>query len=273
MSYARNGILVRLTYLLVSFVIWFLSIGGYLFRSRKVVLCYHGIDDFSADAFRKQMRTISYRSLSLGAESTDNFKRFIRPAVVVTFDDAFENLLCNALPVINELNIPVSIYVVTGCLGSAPKWLLNSKHNDEYEQLMSEEQIKSLADNPLITLGVHTHTHPKLTSLESESVRDELSESKRYLEKLIGRTVVSLAFPHGDFNENVLHIAESSGLTQFLTLEEQMISAKQTEGKIGRFSMDPSVWPIEFRLTVDGAYSWLFYFRKIIRLVRRSVGK
>jgi len=273
MVYDNKGLLVRFFYLVISMLVWVFSFGGRLFSSNNVILCYHGIDASNARSFIQQMQSISDRVVPLDSVRTNEQENFIRPAIVITFDDAFENLINNAFPVIDELQIPVSIYVVTGFLGDKPGWLKGTNHYDEYNKLMDSNQVRKLSCNPLVSLGTHTHSHQKLTDIDSHAVEFELCKSKYVLEDLIGKEVVSLAFPHGDFNTEVLELARASGLTQFLTLEEQMVSANQPQGKIGRFSMEPNVWPIEFRLTVDGAYSWLFYFRKIIRLVRRSVGK
>jgi len=266
--YSKKGILIRLLYLAIAIFLWILTFQGRLLNSKRVILCYHGITDESIKAFRFQIQSVVHRVVAMDSKNSSNHRQFSQPAVVITFDDAFENLLSNALPAINELSIPVSIYVVTGYMGDNPGWLEGSNHCDKNKKLMNSNQIKALAVNPLVSLGTHTHTHPKLTSLDEKSMERELRQSKNILEGLIGKKVMSLAFPHGDFNTEVLELARASGLTQFLTLEEQMVSANQPQGKIGRFSMEPNVWPIEFRLTVDGAYSWLFYFRRIIRSLR-----
>lgn len=273
MVYARKGTAVRLFYLAVSMLIWLFSFGGRLFGSNRVILCYHGITDSNARDFRRQMLSVANRVVALDAPWPDNQVRSLPPAVVVTFDDAFENLLTNAMPIINDQHIPVSIYVVTGYMGDRPGWLKESRHDDEHRRLMSREQIVALADNALVSFGIHTHTHPNLTNLDRNSVKHELCKSRYLLESLVGQAVYSLAFPHGAFDAEVTEVAASCGLTKLLTLEEQMLHAKQHHGEMGRFSMEPGIWPIEFRLTVDGAYSWLYYFRRTIRYLRNTLAK
>ncbi len=267
MVYGKKGVVVRVLYLVASIFLWLVTFGGRLFQSSTVILCYHGITSFQVNEFRLQMQLVADRVSAIDTRRVRQGRRW-GPSVIITFDDAFENLLNNALPTINELKIPISIYVVTGCMGGKPPWLANSNHKDEYNKLMSDEQVKLLGTNPLVTFGVHSHTHPSLTSIDADFVKMELRQSKEKLEDLISRKVDSLAFPHGAFNASILSVAKSCGLTQLLTLEEKMINAHQFQGKMGRFSMEPDVWPIEFRLTVDGAYSWLFYFRRMIRLLK-----
>jgi len=273
MIYAGKGMLVRIVYLSIALILWFLTFGGCLFGLRRVILCYHGIGDSEASAFRSQITAIADRMVVLDTAGSDDQTRFSCPDVVLTFDDAFENLLNNVIPVIDELRIPVSIYVVTGCMGNKPAWLKGSGHHDEHELLMDGEQIKRLADNPLITIGTHTHSHPRLTDLGSHEVEAELSDSRKILEALIGREVRAVAFPHGSYNKEVSAIAKACGLTRLLTLKEKMVDAGQSSGEMGRFVMEPDVWPIEFRLTVDGAYAWLYYFRRFIRWIKKTIGK
>lgn len=265
MVYAKKGMVVRLSYLFVAMVAWVLTLGGRLFVADKVILCYHGVKD--SDAFRVQMRGIVNRAVAIDGKQLSK-----RPAVVVTFDDAFSNLIDNVIPVIQELEIPVAIYVVTGFMGEYPGWLKHSGHKDECERLMTPEQIHSLAANPLITIGSHTHTHRRLAELDGVSIEFELNQSKQILESITGNEIRSIAFPHGLFNKNVEKISRLCGFNQMLSLEEKVIPQSRIDGVLGRFSMDLDVWPIEFRLTVDGAYAWLYGFRNAIRKLRSMVG-
>jgi len=274
MTYANKGVLVRLIYLSISLINWLLRLGGRYFGSRRLILCYHGITNFEADAFRRQMQSIIGRVLALDTAKPNDQVQFSRPSVVLTFDDAFENLLTNVIPIINELRFPISIFVVTGCMGNKPAWPEDrGYHHDEHELLMDSEQTKQLSGNPLISIGTHTHTHPRLADIDSHAVEAELRDSKKMLESLINREVINLAFPHGSYNKEVSAIARECGLTRLLTLEEQMVGAGQSSGEMGRFLMVPDVWPIEFRLTVDGAYAWLYYFRQFIRWLKKTMGK
>jgi len=66
-----------------------------------------------------------------------------------------------------------------------------------------------------------------------------------------------------------LRIAEEIGYKRVYTLEPKLVRTNQEIGTIGRFSMSPDVWPIEFYLTCYGAYSWLFPFRRFLKWVGR----
>jgi peptidoglycan/xylan/chitin deacetylase (PgdA/CDA1 family) len=245
--YGRHGNIVRLLYLVLAIVWYILTVVGRLVRKKSVVLCYHGVCPEQKYRFERQI-----------AKIVGSF-----PDVRITFDDAFENLIENALPTLIEFKMSASIFAVPGNLGHTPQWNISSEHPEYHEKTMSAQQLKMIQSD-LITIGSHTQTHSDLTKLTSESIRWELVESKKNLEQLLGKTVDDLALPHGAYNQDVLDIAREAGYKRIYTLEPSLANYDQ-EGKIGRFSMSPDVWPIEFYLTCCGAYSWLFYFRKLIR--------
>lgn len=65
------------------------------------------------------------------------------------------------------------------------------------ELILSWNEAKKLADDPLVTIGAHTVTHCQLSALTQEEVRRELAESRRVLETELGRSVNHLAYPFG----------------------------------------------------------------------------
>lgn len=69
------------------------------------------------------------------------------------------------------------------------------------------EEICRLAADPLITLGAHTLTHPRLARIAAAAALDEISGSKAEIEALTGLTIRHFAYPVGD--------AASAGLREF----------------------------------------------------------
>jgi peptidoglycan/xylan/chitin deacetylase (PgdA/CDA1 family) len=98
------------------------------------ILLYHGVvsqregpaaygDLFmTASAFARQMSHLKrcFRVLSL-AEARDRLSErhpFPDRAVVVTFDDGYRNTLTVALPILQALRLPVTVFVATGLVGT-----------------------------------------------------------------------------------------------------------------------------------------------------------
>lgn len=269
MVYARHGVTVRFIYLGVSLACYLLSGFGRLVAARKIVLCYHGVTGIQSDRFRKQMEVLARRFAERpnpvsGEKQLNNSSR-----IILTFDDAFANLLDNVFPTLEQYRIPAIVFAVSGNLGKRPNWAIAADHQDANELTMTADQLQALSKHPLIRIGSHTQTHPDLSKLLPERVRQELVDSKRDLEQILSRPVDDLALPHGAFNDTVLQIAREVGFKRIYTLEPRVMPKYSiNEGVIGRFSMSPDVWPIEFLLTCTGAYAWLLSWRKFLRRIK-----
>src|SRR2546422_9837914 len=60
-------------------------------------------------------------------------------------------------------------------------------------------------------VGSHTDTHPSLTSLDPLNVMAELSKSKRILENILRREVVSFSHPYGKLNGGTKNAVRAAG--------------------------------------------------------------
>jgi peptidoglycan/xylan/chitin deacetylase (PgdA/CDA1 family) len=58
--------------------------------------------------------------------------------------------------------------------------------------------IAALAKHPLVTIGAHTSTHPRLAKLSADTARREMKESRAEITRRIGRCIDHLAYPLGD---------------------------------------------------------------------------
>lgn len=61
-------------------------------------------------------------------------------------------------------------------------------------------------------IGTHSSTHPKMTTLSSEKMREELSSSSKLISDLTGKSVKFFRPPFGDYNDSVISVAEELGL-------------------------------------------------------------
>jgi peptidoglycan/xylan/chitin deacetylase (PgdA/CDA1 family) len=62
---------------------------------------------------------------------------------------------------------------------------------------MSVEELRSLAASRWATIGAHTVSHLRLSSLPREVQREEITASKRKLEEWLGREVSTFSYPYG----------------------------------------------------------------------------
>src|SRR6266849_888209 len=100
-----------------------------------------------------------------------------RSYVAVTFDDGYQSVLENAIPILLEKQIPATIFVPTKYLGGRPTWITDEKHRNASETLLSINDLKSLRKNGVF-IGSHSVTHRPLTELSQAEVFAELIESR-----------------------------------------------------------------------------------------------
>lgn len=78
---------------------------------------------------------------------------------------------------------------------------------------MTEKQICGLAADPLFSIGVHTVDHPFLTKAEPIEAFRQISQNKEWIEKLTQRRCEAIAYPIGDYNNEILDQCREIGLT------------------------------------------------------------
>lgn len=87
--------------------------------------------------------------------------------------------------------------------------------DDVYQQnTLTWEQIEEMSKDPLCIIGSHTMSHCRLTITDNKSLQYELGESKKILEKHIGKTVEHLSYPYGwktDVSAEAIAFAQQTG--------------------------------------------------------------
>lgn len=142
-------------------------------------------------------------------------KKIIHGLAVITFDDGYVDNFTNALPILEKLQIPATIFVTAGKVGSNEPFYWDEK-TDKKDQgrALTENELRELAKNSLIEIGAHTMTHPHLATLPPEKQKYEIEGSKKMLENILGKPVTSFAYPFGgreEFTQDTIRILESAG--------------------------------------------------------------
>lgn len=147
-----------------------------------------------------------------------------RKYVCLTFDDGYADNIELAYPVLKKRKVPFCLYATRDYYRgkSHPSWSADAP-------MITVEQLLQLANDPLCTIGVHTCTHPHLSQLSVEQQHKELADCKDDLEQLLGREVIHLAYPYGDYDSNTITIANQLG---FLTATTTSGRAVRTDSKL-----------------------------------------
>lgn len=111
--------------------------------------------------------------------------------VVLTFDDGFVDVHTRAWPLLRDAGLPFTLYVTTAYVGGVMHW--PGSTSDHPAPALSWPQLEELAADPLVTLGNHTHTHPRPEALTVE----ELDTCSALLHERLGITPRHFAFTWG----------------------------------------------------------------------------
>jgi len=170
------------------------------FSKSSVPLCYHSIPQDHNDHFDSNIHAIPesifYRQIvSLKKKysilSIDEFfeekKKNRKKITAITFDDGYVDVVKQAVPILESLDVPFTIYITTKVLDGQViwrdkiRWLIQNHLESGFSQFLKKEQVKiySLID----WSNFYTATKNKMiNSQELESSIDQyLSSSNKIL--------------------------------------------------------------------------------------------
>lgn len=190
------------------------------------VIQYHMIDKPSRESrvrggftppgrFGRQMRFLKAQGFVFytAAELIDHYREqgeFPADGITVTFDDGCRDNYTNAFPVLREMGIKATIFLVPSVIGEISAKPL--AQGEEPRAHLSREEILEMAQRG-IEFGSHTTNHRLLHELKPEEVKYEVSDAKKQIEEMLQKPCKTLAYPAGFFNAGVEKIVAEAGYT------------------------------------------------------------
>ena len=162
---------------------------------RSRILCYHstgtsswGVNDIEPGRFRRQLQLALDQGYSFVPAGTlangDGRERDL----AITFDDGLSSVAQNAAPILRELNIPWTMFVVS-------EWA-DGKHDFGRDVMLGWREIERIAAEGT-EIGSHSATHADFRHLDPESTAFELETSMETIERRTGIRAKSFAIPFG----------------------------------------------------------------------------
>lgn len=205
------------------------------------VLYYHSVDPsernevtISPEHLKEQLEYIKSQGyVTLTMTELMNYildnKEIPEKSIVITFDDGYMDNYNNAYPILKELDMKATIFVIANGI------------DDGY--YLSSEQLKEMSDNG-IDIVSHTFSHPYLTDLSYDEQLKEFKDSKEKIEGITGKDVFAIAYPFGYLNDDSVKAAKEAGYKLAFTTDRGYADRDDDPLKLNRiyvssyYSMD-----------------------------------
>jgi glycosyltransferase involved in cell wall biosynthesis len=198
--------------------------------SGTLIMMYHaiGVSQEAANLFvikparfAAQMgwlKKLGYHPISLAEFLTCQRERRFPPArsVVITLDDGYADNYSQAFPILRKINIPATIFLVSGYIGLANRWDADGPLHGR--PLMTWSEIEEMAAHG-VHFGAHTRTHVRLTAQSSFQMKDEIFGSRMELEDKLHRPLTLFAYPYGEYDPSIQAIVKDAGFMASCTID------------------------------------------------------
>ena len=234
---------------------------------RATVLAYHANGDcgraedkhnlfVSENAFREQMAFLARkrRVVSLDravAADVDPGP----PAVAITFDDGYRNVLRKAAPLLQRYGFEATVFVPTAFIGGRNTWIDETRCDVD---IMNEDELREGEERGL-RMESHGHDHIDYGAASKEDATADLKRSLDVLERVVGRRPKHFAYPFGAHSDRAHAAVRESGIKVAYTIDETRGGDLAYE----RVQVTPLDGMRLFALKTSGRYMKLRYARPV----------
>jgi peptidoglycan/xylan/chitin deacetylase (PgdA/CDA1 family) len=250
-----------------------------------LILAYHRVNpevrdglSVSPSTLRQHLTTLLDRGLTnvvledvIGADPDSLPQR----AFAVTFDDGYRDNLVYAAPVLEDLGLRCTVYLVSSMIDSDIPfpWLKYGERGgfDDLDLHMTTAQIEKGMEDGLFTYGSHTVSHPMLSDLDEDAARLEIRSSKSDLEQRFGIDITTFCYPAGNFNDKTLQLVEEAGYRAAVVTPNRYIpESMHTLHRVGIYShITPRLFSLKTSRLFDRAQKSKAFWDARARLDRR----
>ncbi len=198
---------------------------------RATFLCYHSVAErgprfltVGADLFERQLAWLRDAGFAAGGPAELEAAaagRARQPTVFLTFDDGFRDNHDTVLPLIREYGFKAFVFVLPPLVdeGAALDWPEVAADRERFPETMRSvtwSMLEAMREGGF-EVGSHTLSHPHLSALSPEQLRQELSDSRARIAERLG-ACETIAYPFGDWSAEVAAAARECGYRFAFTL-------------------------------------------------------
>ncbi len=203
-----------------------------------VVLAYHSISSLSGDRilgeygipperFARQLDGLirlgwTFVDLDQFLDTLSGVAALPERALLLTFDDAYTDLLSAALPILSQRRLPAVVFAVADRIGATNDW----RRREATElPLLDADGLRHVAAHGIV-VGSHGATHRPLVELSDDELERELTGSAERIASLGLPRPTVFSYPHGEWSPAVAGAVEQAGYRGAFTV---------TTGAVRRF--------------------------------------
>jgi len=197
-------------------------------KMRPTVIVYHAIGDrppqedphellVHQDVFAEQVDFLARRRSVVPLEDIIRGDvRTPKPAVAITFDDAYRSVLEIAAPMLERHGLSSTVFVPTHWIGLQNGWIDPPSRPLD---VMGEEELLEV-ERRGIRVESHGSRHIRYWESDPIEVEADVRSSLERLTDVLGRRPRHLAYPYGPTSPEAARVVERCGLEAAFTLEE-----------------------------------------------------
>lgn len=167
---------------------------------------------------------------------------------LVTFDDGLADFDEHAWPVLRDLGIAATLYVVAGAVGGNADWLAPF---GPPPPMLTWDQVRRL-DAEGCEIGAHSRTHPELDTLRSADLVDEVRGSRTDLALQLGHPVASFAYPHGYHHRAAVEAVRRAGFASACAVRNLYSSPADDRFALARITVTADWTTDQLAAVLDG---------------------
>lgn len=183
------------------------------------IIAYHkisntkefGVTTISPKRFEKQLSIINdagYKTITFQDFYNSDKKLLPQKPIIISFDDTYQCIFDNAFPIMRKFNFKGVLFVVTDYIGKMNSWEAY-KIQRQYPHA-DMEMIRSMFDYGF-EIASHGKTHEYFPFLSPDKIRNELHDSKCFLEDAFQQEIFSFCYPYGRFSKNAVEQVSNIG--------------------------------------------------------------